>query len=36
MKKYEDIIIEIVVLKTDVIRTSGPGDQYESDIDWGI
>lgn len=34
MQKYEDIMIEIVLLAVDVIRTSKPGDQFEEDIDW--
>lgn len=36
MKQYEDIIIEIVSFTTDVIRTSGPGDRYEEDLEWGV
>ncbi len=36
MKQYEDVKIEIICMQTDVIRTSGPGDQYEEDIDWVI
>ena len=35
MKQYEDIIIEIVSLTTDVITTS-PGNNFEEDVDWGI
>jgi hypothetical protein len=34
MQKYEDVMIEIVLWATDVIRTSQPGDHYEEDIDW--
>ena len=36
MKQYEDIKIEIVLIQTDVIRTSQPGDHYEEDINWGV
>lgn len=36
MKKYENIEIEIIFIQTDVIRTSGPGDKYEGDVNWGI
>jgi len=36
MRKYEDITIEIVLLAADVIRTSGPGDRYEEDVDWVV
>lgn len=36
MKQYEDVKIEIICMLTDVIRTSGSGNQYEEDINWGI
>ena len=31
-KIYEQVKIEVIVMPNDVIRTSGPGDDYKEDI----
>lgn len=33
MKKYERVNVEILII-ADVIATSGPGEEYEGEIDW--
>ena len=36
MKQYEKAEVKIILMQTDVIQTSGPGDQFGEDIDWEI